>query len=78
MYFIFTDAASELGERYFVGHFTKLGSPSLVVSLSLALAFPTARQAYDHAGEEAKFCRALQTFKVGRRPNPVNLRSLIN
>lgn len=76
-FFIYTDVESEFGERYWAGDFTKNGTPSTTVKLSGALSFPTPRLAYDHAGNESRFCRALLNFRVGRRPEPINLRSLI-
>lgn len=76
-FFIYTDVESQIGERYFVGGFTRTGAPSTTTKLSEGLSFPTPRAAYDFAGNEAKFCRALLGFRVGRRPTPVNLRSLL-
>lgn len=46
--------------------------PEMTGSLIVAAKFPTARAAYNaaHAHE------SMQLFRVGRRPNPVNLRGV--
>jgi hypothetical protein len=77
-FFIYMQPDSGIGERYFTGNFTRLGSPDTTDFLPVAVGFPTARAAYDYAGKEAMFCRALLNFHVGRRPDPINLRSLLS
>lgn len=78
MYFIYTDVESQLGERFWTGEYTRTQAPSTTNKLADALEFVSARQAYDFAGINVRQCRALLSFRVGRRPNPVNLRSLVN
>lgn len=77
MFYVFTDLQNGF-ERYWTGEFTSLGAPKTTATLSDARDFHTARDAYDVAGEESRHTRALLTFRVGRRPDPINLRSLIS
>lgn len=76
-FYIYTKALS-VGERYWTGEFTRAGAPCTTDKYRLAPAFDTARDAYDVATEASRGCRALIHFKVGRRPVPVALRSLID
>lgn len=77
MFYVFTDLQNGF-ERYWTGELTRLGAPETTATLSGARDFNTARDAYYVAGEEARRSRALLTFRVGRRPDPINLRSLIS
>lgn len=63
-------------ERYWTGAFTQMGTPAITDSLDGAIQFDGARSAYEWAGLESRRCLALGNFRVGRRPTPVNLRSV--
>lgn len=58
-------------EAYWTGKMDRVGTPLVTENLASALGFETARAAYDKAGLR----RVLQTFRVGRRPVPVDLRA---
>lgn len=77
MFYVFTDLHDGF-ERYWTGALSNLGAPKTTASLSGALEFPTARAAYEIAGREGRTVRSLLNFRVGRRPDPINLRSLIS
>lgn len=47
--------------------------PNATESLLLAAKFPTASAAYGYASNHAY----MQKMRVGRRPNPVNLRGIV-
>lgn len=77
MFYVFTNRCTRVDERYWTGEFTSGGSPATTTRLADAAVFDDPAPAYEVAGEASRASAELAHFRVGRRPNPIELRSLI-